>query len=253
MTVPFVRTAGATFTSVPGITNAAPTAAGMGTPTADLLLHGDGGEGSSAFTDSSEGRVSAGGKAVTGYGGIVQRSASAKYGTSGIQFVALSSQYLSLADDAAWDILAGSGNFFIEMWARTNAPASGQVLLTHRQDDNNRWGLSNGAGGSGSLRFFVISGGSSLLALDTPTSVFDGNFSCLAVERYAGNVYIYKNGAPIASTAFTGSPTFAGPLNIGSHDGTSYFLDGDIDEIVLRRGHCAAGLSYTPFFVPYAR
>lgn len=213
---------------------------------ADLLLHFDGGEGSSAFADSSPTP-----KVVTPNGGIVQRAAAAVFGASGCRFVAASNQYLSLADDVAWDILANGENFFIEMWARTNAPASGQVLLTHRQDDNNRWGFANGTVGSGSLRFYVLSGGVSVLALDTANGVLDGTLSCFAVERYAGNVYIYKNGVLVASTAFTGSPTFAGPLNIGSHDGTSYFFDGDMDELVVRRGANSHGANYTPLSAAY--
>jgi hypothetical protein len=222
----------------------------------DLLLHFDGGDGSTSFEDSSLGFYGDGDKTVTTFGGIAQAASAAVFGVSGCIFDGVD-DYLSLADSAAWDILA-SPEFFIEMRLNPDtgnlAGSNAAIFAYHYQDANNRWILyHDNDGNSGSVTFKVISAGSTVCNVVAGAgSLAEGTYQTLAVERYSGTVRLFVDGVIVASAAFAGAQTFTGTFYIGAdHTGTSRFK-GQMDEFVIRRPYSPAnGANYTPAVAAY--
>lgn len=214
---------------------------------ADLLLHMDGGEGSTVFVDSSPGFISGGGKTVTTNGDAVQKTAAGVFGASGGRFDN-AGDYLTLADDPAWDIHAG--DFFIE--ARVNHSSfGGGTYCAHIQDTNNQWNFFQRTSLAGAIGFYVVAGGSTFAVIMTTTVMSTGVTYVVAVERYLGVLYLFIDGVIQTSAAFTRADVFTGTFYIGGGHTSVDDLGGDIDELVLRRSAYARGQNYTPLAVAY--
>jgi hypothetical protein len=98
-----------------------------------LLLHGDGVDASTTITDSSGTP-----KAVTAASSAQIDTAQLKFGSGSIQFNAPSTDYITTADHADWNM--ADGNFTVEKWIRFAAlPATNEamVLYSQRADASN--------------------------------------------------------------------------------------------------------------------
>jgi hypothetical protein len=213
----------------------------------DLLLHFDDGEGSGTFIDDSVGLVSVGGKTVTANGGMVQRTASAALGsTSGGEFDG-TDDFLSLADDPAWDILQGGGDFFIEARVKHDAFGGG-CYVAHAASATNQWNFFQRTSVAGAIGFYVVVGGTPYTVLQATGTMSTGTFYTVAVERWLGVVYLYIDGVIVASGALTNTDVFTGTLYVGG-GGAGPSLDwfnGDMDELRIQRGPGPRGRNYTP-------
>src|SRR3990167_9505625 len=125
-----------------------------------LMIHADGDDQGTSFTDSSSGvktvtntesydsytklmlhmdssgnsfTDSATSKAVTANHNVTQTTAQYKWGSRSAVFE--DGDYLSLADSDDWNF--GSGNFTIDFWVRFNTVAAAQYILTQRADGSN--------------------------------------------------------------------------------------------------------------------
>ena len=204
-----------------------------------LLLHMDGSDGGTTFTDSSWVGVGTPGHRITANGDVTNTRAQSKVGDSSIKFDG-TGDYLSLADSSDWDF---SGDFTVEGWFRTNNASAEQTIfgteVTHTNDD--RWAFWMSSGGK--LGFFTrgdetTAQGATTLSADT--------WYHIAAVRSGSTVKLWLNGAEDAS--FTdGTSLVADGLVVGCWytGGTSSFMNGYLDE--LRISNSAR---YTGAFTP---
>ena len=186
-----------------------------------LLLHGDGSNDGTTFTDSSSNSRSA---IVTGT--VVTKTAIKKFGTSSIYFgdgdgsAGSHGNALSWADSTDWN--AGTNEWTVECWTyiTSNASVSGNSSFEYggqaysdstdnggsyhmsiqadgqfQHNTYNRSGTGNNAG-----NYQVQSGGSNTVPLNTWTH--------LAWTRQGNNIRLYKNGVQSASGAISSDVSY---------------------------------------------
>lgn len=207
--------------------------------TVKLLLHCDGTDGSTTFTDNSPTP-----KTVTANGNAHIEVDQAIFGTASGAFDG-SGDYLSLADSADWDY--GTGDFTIETWYRfITAPVSAetQFLYNQRVDGTNFIQLNFSAT---KIAVSVLSGGSSILTFDGGVTHDNTTWNHAAFVRY-GNVFtVYKNGTSVGSqTANITMPNLAAALDIGRWSGAGLYFNGYLDEIRITKGLARYTANFTP-------
>ena len=207
-----------------------------GTSGIKLLLHMDGTDGSTTFTDSGETVHTA-----TANGNAQIDTAQQKFGTASGLFDG-TGDYLSIPDHADWDF--GTAAFTVDMWVRFNSTSGSQYLWSFPSD--NTYGLLN----AGSL-IFAIEGVAVVSSGWVPTT---GTWYHLAFIKETGssnNVKMYVNGTQLGSTGSDSSTVNAsGELNVGGYAGNA-FLNGWLDEFRIVKGVAAWTANFTPPDVPY--
>jgi hypothetical protein len=200
-----------------------------------LLLHCDGSDSGTTFTDSSTRPR----HTITANGNVANSRAQEKIGTSSIYFDG-SGDYLSCADSSDWDFLSASG-YTAEAWYKPTTHAGTDFIIGQSVDGNNYWmlGHEDGAG----LRFESYSGGGLVLNI-TGGEITDTNWHHIAVVRDSNDVEIFKDGTSVATGTTSSTATFAGQLRIG--EGAAHgAMDGYLDEIRLSNT-----ARYTSSFTP---
>lgn len=200
-----------------------------------LMLHMNGADASTTFTDSS---VS--GHTVTVNGNAQIDTAQSKFGSASGLFDG-TGDYLSLADSADW--FKSTGNFTLDFWVRWNAlPASGdaQYLWQNFADGNNRVGMYviNNAG-TYAIRYFVLDAGNITVdTAETNHAFATGTWYHIAVTRTGNNFAMFVDGTSIATTTDADSwPDLGGFWYIGlSNPVSGAYTNGWIDEFRLVKG-----------------
>lgn len=216
---------------------------GLNSVPSDLLLHFDGGEDSVVFSDSSSYS-----HAITPSGGAIQKTAAAVFGASGGRFT--SPAELTSPDAASWDIFAG--DFFTEFRMKLVSTTGSYGFVTHVQDANNRYFIYasstdsfGGTPGAGRWGVVVVVGGAVQIWLGAPAgTLVSGQQYTLGVERFAGTLYLFVDGIVVGSAGYSGTPTFTGPLTIGSNGLSGSYLEGDMDELRIQHKEGAQGSNY---------
>ena len=185
-----------------------------------LLLHFDGSNGSTVFSDSSANSV-----AVTANGNAQISTAQSKFGgTSGL--FDGSGDYLSWAGTS----FASTDDFTVECWVyKTAVDASGYTILFYGTG-NTQFSIDNGAAGSIAL---VIN--ASLVIAGSGTAVTIGSWHHLAWTRQGTTVRAFVNGVLIGS----GTSNAAFSISEISRYGASpfgYELNGYLDEVRISKG-----------------
>lgn len=186
---------------------------------ASLVLHANGTDGSTTFTDSSSAA-----NTITATGGAQIDTAQKKFGTASGLFDG-SNDYLSIPDNNAWDF--GTGDFTIDFWVRFNSTSGNQDLIDLGQQANNNsiivnssngviYGHITGAGGGN------IGGGSAVSA---------GTWAHIAFVRSSGTCKIYVNGTSVASGTLTTAVTPSGNTEIGRATFGGQYFNGWLDEV----------------------
>ena len=211
-----------------------------------LLLHMDGSNGSTTFTDSSS-------NAFTGtrYGSLAVSTTESKFGGASAAFSGGTSQdALDFADNAAFDF--GTGDFTLECWAYLNGtPSNVNALIAKYGNGGNEWiwWVNN----SGKLMFYT-DGGSVTSGASVPT----GQWTFLSVTRQSGTVKVFIGGAQEASgtisTDFNGSAT----LSVGNYPAFGSFnsgfviaVDGYLDDVRITKGVARYTAAFTPPTAPF--
>lgn len=216
-----------------------------------LLLHADGANGSTTFTDNSPTP-----KTPTVFGNAQISTAQSKFGGASMLFDG-AGDYLSYADNAAFEL--GSSNFCIEAWVRfAGYPVSngGQYQSSIIVKD------VSGTGGRG-FGFSVTGTSSSITALafigfssDALYTLVSNSFTFslntwyhVEVDRAANLLYLFVDGALLnaGGTAFTTTiQNTPSALKIGASefDATfKYYLNGYLEDLRMTVGasrHTAA-------------
>lgn len=201
-----------------------------------LLLHCNGMDASTTFTDSSPSAHT-----VTANNQAQVDTAQSKFGGASL-YVDGNDDSLSVPDNADWDF--GTGDFTIECWARWSAVNAVRVLM-----DVGRGQTSNGVflctyGVSGELEPYIngvkVANGAFIPVVDT--------WYHIALSRSGTDVKSFVNGTIIGTG--TNSANITGSTE-GVHVGADYNGTGDefigwIDEVRISKGIARYTAAFTP-------
>jgi len=193
-----------------------------------LLLHFDGANNSTTFTDSSSYN-----RTATAYGNAKISTTQSKFGGSSGYFDG-SGDYLQLTP-----ILLGTVDFTIEFWIyATGAPNNNQVVFT----------LENFPNTSG---IFVRYSSTSISLACGNSDIITTSFSLnqwihFAIVRYNGMINLYKDGVGATLVSFTNNLTDAifyigRPSNVNSYNMTGY-----LDDLRITKGKARYTANFDP-------
>ncbi len=188
-----------------------------------LLLHCEGADASTTFTDSS-----ANARTPTANGNVQVDTADFKFGLASAIFDG-TGDFISFADNAAWTF---AGDFSLECWAKFTSLASVRTLICHSTDINNRYRLFVTTGGE--LSFEVVSASVTTISLiSSGAGITTDTWYHLAVSRSGNDFRLFVNGTLNGTTTDADAlPNFTSTFKIGiSGNGTSDPMLGHIDEV----------------------
>ena len=196
-----------------------------------LLLHMDGSNGSTTFTDSSSN-----GLAVTANGNAQISTAQSKFGGSSAYFDG-TGDFLSLSASDEWGF--GDGAWTIEFFINTTDTDFDPIAAFNPSSPYEGWGIRIQ---SGLVKFFQ-SNGSSSDGFDTvsgTTTVNDGAWHHVALTSASGSnaVSCYVDGTLAGSHTFTVAISTSGQvLRVGADTNTTLLrpLNGYIDELRITK------------------
>lgn len=204
-----------------------------------LLLHMDGSNGSTTFTDVY-------GKTVTANGNAQISTAQSKFGGASALFDGVN-DYLSISDSSDWNF--GTGDFTIECWIRPGTVSVDQEIITQRgpltPNDFFIVRLTSAA----KIRAVAVVGGAAVTDRTGTTSLSANTWYHIAVVRNAGSVEIYVEGVANASGGTNGAgawPNSSDRLVIASDDDGSNDYSGYIDELRITKGTARYTANFTP-------
>ena len=209
-----------------------------------LLLHCDGSDGGTTFTDSSGSTHT-----MTAVGNTHTDTTIKKIGTASGQFDG-TGDFISTPNSA--DFNFGTGDFTFEGWFYTTATTD-QILFSQYQDASNRWymRLDNRTAQQG-IGFYNHNGSIDIEASDK-TWPGVNQWVHMAFVRYDGVISIYINGESIGlKTNSGGNGSFAnntGTLRIGDYNGGNNY-SGYMDEIRISNS-ARYTASFTPATQPF--
>lgn len=208
-----------------------------------LLLHMNGTDGSTVFTDSSPS-----GHTVTANGDAQIDTDQYKFGGASGKFDG-NGDYLSIPDSD--DFYFGTGAFTIDFWVKFNSFPTGTTQYVYCQWLNNGSYfviyLGNEAGCGYQNLVVAVNDNSDLqILLNKKISFSTGAWYHFAVVRSGNTFYGFQNGVLLGTNTNTADiPNFAQTVRIGSSDTGSY-INGWIDEYRVSKGIAR----WTTNFVP---
>lgn len=210
-----------------------------------LLLHMDGANASTTFTDSSGNA-----HAVTANGGAQISTAQSKFGGASADFDAVNS-YLSVADDASLHL---GGTWTLEWWmyARSLNGPRGIVAKGIPFDVfSGAWSFEPSGGG---LTFFADMGGGASAVASTSGAVSLNQWVHVAIVSDAGVVTVYIDGVGGTPSSSVSIATDGGGdlfIGAGFYDPVSRCFDGFIEEYRQTQNVARYTANFTPPAAPF--
>jgi hypothetical protein len=209
-------------------------------PSVSLLLHMDGSNGSTTFTDSSSNALT-----VTANGNAQISTAQSKFGDSSLLLDG-TDDFLSLGSNALFDL---TGDFTIELFARLSSFANNPVLV-------GRWGASNRCWllGVSSTQITFVTGNNGaidqIITRTPSTSLLVNTWHHFAVTRLGSTVRIFLDGVQAgANGTASGNCSGVQTVVVGVNgDGNVNDFNGYIDEVRITKG--ISRYNTTSFTVP---
>lgn len=208
-----------------------------------LLMHFDGPNGGTVFTDST-------GRHTVGTGsGVVNSSTQFKFGGASGYFPASVGAYGSIANSSDFDF--GSGDFCVEFWLWPRTNTGGVQGLWFNVTSVSGRGFVFVAN-TANLQLILYDNAVSLVANITATSALTGaTWHHIAATRSGSAVTIWVNGSSAATTTVGGSgviqPNTTSSSNIGVDPGTlSRLYDGYMDDLRITKGVARYTSAFTP-------
>jgi hypothetical protein len=199
-----------------------------------LLLHFDGTNGGTTFTDSSPAALT-----VTRNGDAVISTAQSKFGGASGYFDG-AGDYLTAPSSALSGL--GDGDFTIEAFIRADADNLNAICTVDYDATGSFWlGLYQGqvaCFGNGSQ---VAAGG----------DVQTGQWHHVAVTRLGGAVTLWLDGASVGTGSFGGGITLENAIGIGGGYSGTYPFSGYIDELRIVKGNAVYTGNFTPPTAPF--
>lgn len=206
-----------------------------------LLLHCNGANGSTTFTDNSPTP-----KTVTANGNAQISTAQSKFGGSSALFDG-TGDYLSIPSSSDFDF--GSGDFTIEVWAMLNTiVGSHHLIAKYGATATAPFALYQSAS---SVQFYASSNGSSwdlLAGVDVGTGLTTGVFYHLAVTRQGNTWRTFLNGSLTTTVTASGVVVSnSGALMVGrGSSGAPQEFNGYLDDVRITKGVARYTASFTP-------
>jgi hypothetical protein len=199
-----------------------------------LLLHMDGSNGSTTFTDVSSNALT-----VTAFGGVQISTAQSRFGGSSALFDGVN-DYLSVAVPGG----LGSGNFTLEMWLYPTS--SNTSIFVNRSDGTAADGIDTLSGlRVGTAGFFIINNSFQLT---------QNEWTHVAFVRSAGTFVRYINGVLDGSRAGTTNNFNGSSFRIGGNpwpSGNTGYFAGHIDDLRVTVGVARYTANFTPPTAPF--
>ena len=216
-----------------------------------LLLHCDGTNGSTTFTDNSPSP-----KTVTSNNGAAISTTQSKFGGASAFFDG-TNDYLNTPSSAAFDF--GTGDFTVEFWVNPSSLGGSAALVGTRTNDTSttiRWCI-----------FVTTDTGINVLGCDIwstsdtriaqfnhQSQISTGQWTHCALVRYGTSFKLYQNGVQSTSGATTSAPVANSStvVNIGSFINSAISnFNGYIDEIRITKGVARYTSNFTPSSVAF--
>jgi hypothetical protein len=194
-----------------------------------LLLHFDGVDGNTTFTDEI-------GKNITTYNGAKLNTTNKKFGTASASFDG-SDDYAKILGNADFNL---TGDFTIDLWVKWLSVAAAQAI-TGNGYTSGGWMIYYDPALPG-LKFYA---NSVPQVNETFTPVVNTTYHIAAV-RESGTIKIYVNGASVSSGTYTADITTAGELRIGTDTDGAFYFNGWLDELRLSKGIARWSGNFTP-------
>jgi len=213
-----------------------------------LMMHMDGADSAQIFTDET-------GKTVSVTGSVQTDTATPKFGSAAAEdFVA--SEYLSLADSAAWAM--GTSDFTIELWMMfpqaLNVGGSNYLLCQADSDHQLIFAFNPSSSTAGLLYFAIYIKPNDYLYNTFPTSinVTVGVWTHVAIVRSGTSFMMFHDGILIKTVTLSAAmPDGTGILKIGEYLNNGYPMTGQIDELRITKGVAIWTGNFTPPAAPY--
>lgn len=199
-----------------------------------LMLHLDGTDASTTFTDSSTAAHT-----VSGVGNAQLDTAQLKFGTASYLGDGTGDS-LTSADDADWDF--GTGEFTIDFWVRFAALGGDNNFFSRNANAGNiQWKYDNGT-----TQLKAYWGGGFVRTETWSPSI--NTWYHIAIERYSGSVYVYVDGTQLGTAAANSTDlTFTDAIYIAAIEDASQSINGWIDEYRVSKGIGRySGTNFTP-------
>lgn len=215
-----------------------------------LLLHCDGADASTTFTDSG-----VTGHTVTANGNAQIDTAQKKFGSASGLFDG-SGDYLAISDHA--DFAFGSGNFTVDFWVRFNAlPTAGNFSAFYGRDVSTHDLMLDIKNESGTykLRFIpFISSTPNLVVNETWAGLTTGVWYHLAFVRSGNNWHAFVNGTQLGATgSLSGTlDSSTNQITIARHTSADpRYFNGWLDEFRVSKGVARWTANFTVPAAPY--
>ncbi len=208
-----------------------------------LMIHGDGSDGSTDFTDGSPSE-----HAVTANGNVQLDTAKKRLGTASGLFDG-DGDYLSIPDSDDWNF--GTGDWTIDFQMRINAMPASSAAIYHQSTDNDNY-----------IEFYITDSGrigvhsyvSAVLVASyvTPNSILTtATWHHASFVRNGSNFYIFVDGVSQSLTAgqvigTSALPDLTGGIVIGARSNFSQGYNGWLDEFRVSKGIARWTADFTP-------
>lgn len=220
-------------------------------PAVSILVHCDGTNGSTTFTDSGPGALT-----CTANGSVTVATAQKKFGTASANFPAhATAAYVSVPITAGGSLDMGSATaiipFTAEGWFYGTDIATSTGVLIGCRDAGNSSGFVISVASSGTLGANIY--GASACSPAGPSGIVNGQWYHFALCRYANGDYkLFLDGvsgatsnAAAAATPFSEATLRIGADRFSGFGGGTYWA-GYIDEVRITKGVARYSSNFTP-------
>jgi len=216
-----------------------------------LLLHCDGSNGSTTFTDSSQS-----GRTVTAFGTAQISTAQSKWGGASALFDG-TGDYLTVPNSADFDF--GTGDWTIEFWYRPTVVDTVRTLIG-KAVGTGFYPFNIRVNGSGRVIGYCTDGSSVYTTPDAAPAMSAGTWYHIAFVRASNALKVYVNGVATgaAVTMTAAHQTNSAPLCIGNFSadyaaggGATAGAHGYLDDLRITKGEALYTTDFTPPSAPF--
>lgn len=197
------------------------------------LLHFNGTDGSTTFTDQT-------GKTWSASGNAQLDTAQQKFGSASALFDG-AGDFISTSNSSDFDF--GSGNFTIEFFIRANALTTAAVLGKRLTTNFGPFAILLN---TSRIECYFSTSGSGWNQINSPT-ISTGTWYHVAAVRDGTSMRLFLNGTQVTPITLTGSlMTNTAGVYLGSNSGGTQSFNGWIDELRITKGVARYTANFTP-------